>query len=122
MNVGTGSLDRTVFGDVVDCFITELGSQRANGRPLDVRENVVLKGREFARHVHGRSPGTGCVPALEFKKTFMDEWTGVLDRDHLQELRAALAATIDLPGQPARPRVPVSGRGALLRVGPGFRS
>ena len=94
VNVGTGSLDREVFGDVVDTFIAALGAQHAGGYALDVRENVVFKGRELARHVHRRYPGVGCVLALEFKKTFMDEWTGEVDRRHLEELRAALAATI----------------------------
>ena len=94
VNVGTGSLDREVFGDVVDTFIAALGAQHAGGYALDVRENVVFKGRELARHVHRRYPGVGCVLALEFKKTFMDEWTGEVDRRHLEELRDALAATI----------------------------
>lgn len=94
VNVGTGSLDRAVFGEVVDAFIEALGSRSAGGRPLDVRENVAFRGRELARHVHERYPGRGCVLALEFKKTFMDEWTGRLDRDHLDQLREALSATI----------------------------
>ena len=31
----------------------------------------------------------GCALALEFKKTFMDEWTGVPDEAHLDALREA---------------------------------
>ena len=34
--------------------------------------------------------------ALEFKKTFMDEWTGVLDEERLRYAQDSLAAT--LPG------------------------
>ena len=32
--------------------------------------------------------------ALEFKKTFMDEWTGQADRTRIEELARALAGTV----------------------------
>jgi N-formylglutamate deformylase len=44
--------------------------------------------------VHERYDGTGCALALELKKEFMDEWTGVPDLDHLAQLTDALAATV----------------------------
>ena len=46
--------------------------------------------------VQDRYPGVGCVLALEFKKTWMDEWTGEVDDARLDCVRASLAAT--LPG------------------------
>jgi N-formylglutamate deformylase len=96
INVGTGSLDRQVWGRVVDRFIHDLGQQDVDGHPLDVRENVRFRGGHFPRWVHDRYPGIACVLALELKKVFMDEWTGVLDHHHLAQLTAALEAT--LPG------------------------
>lgn len=33
--------------------------------------------------------------AIEFKKTYMDEWTGVPDKARICELAEALASTID---------------------------
>lgn len=95
VNVGTGSLDREFFGDVVDSFNKALSSQSVNGHLLDVRENVRFQGAHLAKFVHERYPGTGCVLALEFKKTFMDEWTGELDHDHTAQLAHALAATVE---------------------------
>ena len=51
-----------------------------NGRRLDVRENVAFQGKgELTRFVHERYPGQGCAIALEFKKFYMDEWTGEPD-------------------------------------------
>jgi N-formylglutamate deformylase len=96
LNIGTGSLDRHRWGGVVDRFIDDLGRQVVDGHRLDVRENVRFQGGHFARWVHERYPGVGCALALEFKKVFMDEWTGVPDRDHLAQLRHALEAS--LPG------------------------
>ncbi|WP_106849839.1 N-formylglutamate amidohydrolase [Blastococcus sp. Marseille-P5729] len=93
VNVGTGSLDRDRFGPVVDAFMTSLGQVETSTGQMDVRENVRFKGANLARWTHERYPGVGCALALEFKKTFMDEWTGVPDEARLDELAAALEKT-----------------------------
>jgi N-formylglutamate amidohydrolase len=97
VNVGTGSLDRARWGSLVDRFIRELslaGEATALRRRLDVRENVRFRGGHFSQWAHARFPGRACVLALEFKKVFMDEWTGAPDEHHLDALRAALAITV----------------------------
>ena len=55
------------------------------------RENVVFEGRGLAWWVHDRYPRVGCVLALEFKKTFMDEWTGVVNEAHVARIVRGLA-------------------------------
>jgi N-formylglutamate deformylase len=105
VNVGTGSLDRDRFGALTDAFVAALGSQHVGGEPIDVRENVRFRGRALAAWVHERYPGTGCCLALEFKKTFMDEWTGEVDHDLMEQTVLALAATVPvLDGALARLR------------------
>lgn len=94
VNVGTGSLDRARWGHVVDRFMSELGGQEVDGHRLDVRENVRFRGGYFARWVNDRYRGRGCALALEFKKVFMDEWTGEIDDGHVRQLRHALAAVV----------------------------
>ena len=94
VNVGTGALDRRRWAHVVDRFIADLGRQEVAGHLLDVRENVRFRGGHFSRWVSQRYPGVGCVLALEFKKVFMDEWTGVADDDHLAQLARALEASL----------------------------
>jgi N-formylglutamate amidohydrolase len=89
VNVGTGSLDRGRWGHLLDRFLLELRDQG-----LDARENVKFKGRRLAASVHETFPETGCCLAIEFKKTFMDEWSGELDPDVTQRLFDALAATV----------------------------
>ncbi|WP_253272749.1 hypothetical protein [Arsenicicoccus sp. oral taxon 190] len=66
--------------------------ETSTGR-LDVRENVRFRGAHLSRWVNTRYRGLGCALALEFRKTFMDEWTGEVDQARLVELRDALAAT-----------------------------
>ena len=92
INVGTGTLDER-FAPVVEAFMTAMAAQQIAGEQPDVRENVRFQGGELSAWVHRRYPGRGCALALEFKKTFMDEWTGEVDEAMLADLAAALAAT-----------------------------
>ena len=89
VNLGTGTVDRARWGHLVDRFRDEL----ALAGSLDVRENVKFKGGYMSTWIHERFPKTGVALALEFKKTFMDEWTGELDRARIEHLAKALAAT-----------------------------
>jgi N-formylglutamate deformylase len=96
INVGTGSVDREIWGPLVERFIGDLSAADASGRRLDVRENVKFRGGHFPQWINATFPGAVCAIAVEFKKTFMDEWTGELDQAALHELESALATT--LPG------------------------
>jgi N-formylglutamate deformylase len=96
INVGTGSLDRSRWGALADRFCRELAAAGLNGRPLDVRENVRFRGGYMSQWIHRTFPSTGCALAIELKKTFMDEWTGVVDDAHLEALGRAFVST--MPG------------------------
>ena len=94
VNVGTSSLDRDRWGPVANRFIDELARQEVSGRRVDVRENVRFRGGELSRWVHGRYDGRGVALAIEFKKVFMDEWTGAVDLAHLEGLRRAVRTVV----------------------------
>lgn len=94
VNIGTGSLDRHRWGGVADRFMADLRAFDFNGRHLDVRENVKFKGGHFSRWIHQEFPGVSCVLAVEFKKFFMDEWTGTPDPAQVDLIGQALAATV----------------------------
>ncbi|MFW5475078.1 N-formylglutamate amidohydrolase [Knoellia sp. CPCC 206450] len=95
VNVGTGSLDRDRWGDVVDVFMSTLASTDTAGGEIDVRENVRFKGANLCAWVHERYPDRGVALALEFKKTYMDEWTGRPDHTRIADLSRALGQTVD---------------------------
>jgi len=94
VNIGTGSMDRAFWAPVVDRFIADLCRCEAGGHSLDVRENVRFRGGHFCRFLHQRFPRAVCGLAIEFKKTFMDEWSGEVDREHLSQLQTALRSTL----------------------------
>jgi N-formylglutamate deformylase len=96
VNIGTGSMDRDRWGHLVDRFMHDLGQQVVAGHHLDVAENVRFKGGYLPEWVHARYAGSGCALAIELKKVFMDEWSGQLDEQHLDELTAAFGAAVPL--------------------------
>ena len=88
INIGTFSMPRDKWAFLLDPLMEEMRRFDFNGRKLDVRENVAFQGKgEQTRFVHDRYPGRGCAIALEFKKFFMDEWTGEPDPAELRAMR-----------------------------------
>jgi len=94
VNVGTYPDDRTFWAPLIERFMDDLRKVDFMGRHLDVRENVKFRGGFLSRWLHQTYPLKGCALAIEFKKTFMDEWSGIPDPAHIRALREALARTI----------------------------
>jgi hypothetical protein len=94
VNIGTGSLDRTYWAPVVDGFMADLRGFDYLGRRLDVRENVKFTGGHFSRWTHRHFPKSACVLAVEFKKFFMDEWSGEPDELQIETIGLALRSTV----------------------------
>jgi N-formylglutamate deformylase len=90
INLGTGTVHER-WRPLVDKFRRELAA-----KGFDVRENVKFQGGWMAQWIHQTFPETGVALALEFKKTFMDEWTGIVDEPRLDRIAHAVAST--LPG------------------------
>ena len=96
INLGTFSMPRERWAFLVDPLTEAMRRFDFLGRRLDVRENVAFQGRgQLARFVHERYPGTGCALAVEFKKFYMDEWTGEADADALPAMRDFITHAAD---------------------------
>lgn len=63
------------------------------GKSIDVRQNVKFPGGNFSKWTHNRFPLNACSVAIEFKKIFMDEWTGEFYPDVMENLRDLLEST-----------------------------
>jgi N-formylglutamate deformylase len=90
VNVGTGAIDGRGWERAVATFVEALGDQQVRDHRLDVRVNVRFRGGYLCRWVVEHYPETACPLAIEFKKVFMDEWTGQCEDAHVNELREAL--------------------------------
>ena len=96
INIGTFSMPREQWAFLIDPLIEAMRGFDFNGRQLDVRENIAFQGKgEQTRFVHDRYPGKACAIALEFKKFFMDEWSGKPDRQELEAMRRFIAFTAE---------------------------
>ena len=74
--------------------MADLSAYNFGNRSLDVRENVRFRGGQFSRWIHENFPDSGCSLAIEFKKFFMDEWSGEPDHRQLNEILLALKSTV----------------------------
>ena len=90
VNIGTGSLDTARWGPLVEAV-----TKRFAARGHDVRENVRFRGGHFSAWAHETFRGDVAVLAFEFKKVFMDEWSGVCDPAAIERTRASLAECVE---------------------------
>lgn len=97
INIGTSSMPREQWAFLLDPLMEAMRRFDFNGRNLDVRENVAFQGKgELTRFVHQRYPGQGCAIAIEFKKFFMDEWSGEPDAAELSAMREFITHVADV--------------------------
>ncbi|MFC1960850.1 N-formylglutamate amidohydrolase [Chloroflexota bacterium] len=94
VNFGTGTLNREHWGSIVESFIGDLSAFNFLGRQLDVRENIKFRGGQLGRWTHEHFPNSGCALSIEFKKFFMNEWTGIPDETQVEAIRQGLQSTI----------------------------
>ena len=94
VNLGTGTMNRERWAPIVEQFIKDLSMFDFLGRHLDVRENIKFRGGQFGRWTHENFPQSACVLSIEFKKFFMDEWTGIPDSTQLEMIQHSLQATV----------------------------
>lgn len=76
INLGT-HYNQPAWRFVIDEFMHSVSGQKLLDEPIDIRENVKFKGGHLAQHILDKFGDKGCVLSVEFRKDFMDEWTGI---------------------------------------------
>lgn len=100
----TKNIDMEIWGEVLSRFKRSLQDYPYPGGRLDVREEVRFDGQNshFMQWILKRFGGKVFVPSIEFKKFFMDEWTGKVYRDKLVHLTEAIKHSMPLVLHEAR--------------------
>lgn len=93
VNLGTKTLNDPKFRPLIERFIADLRAFDFGGRQLDVRENVKFGGGYFSQFIHDEFPHNACSIAIEWKKFWMDEWSGHADEQQRELIRLALIST-----------------------------
>ena len=97
IDLGLTTADKGRFGGVIEALWTGLEATPfaptgEEPRTPDVRENVrFVDGGHWPEWVFATYGADVCTVTLEYKKVFMDEWTGTADIGALESLRAGLA-------------------------------
>ena len=86
INIGTGAVNREIFEPAITCFKRNLRRTKISDRPLRIAENEIFFGGYLSRHLSRIYHERLLVLALEYKKIFMEEWTGTLYKDVLDKL------------------------------------
>jgi N-formylglutamate deformylase len=94
VNIGTGSMPAGRWDAVVQTFLRTLSEHSVLGQRLDARQNVRFRGGYLSQWVHERYPRDGCALAIEVKKIFMDEWTGVANEPAIAQIEHALDGAV----------------------------
>jgi len=96
IDLGITTLDPDRWGSVADRFTAELRRHRVAGREPDVRCNVRYPtGGDFPEWVYATWGAAACTITVEYKKTYMDEWTAQVDLPAVEDLRDGLQAAVD---------------------------
>jgi len=93
INIGTIN-NHPKWRSLIDSFINYLSNKKIRNNPVDVRENIRFKGGFFSKWIAEHFGETVCVFSIEFKKTFMDEWSGQVDALHLKQLQHILSSLL----------------------------
>ncbi|MBM9595877.1 N-formylglutamate amidohydrolase [Roseitranquillus sediminis] len=95
IDLGLTTADESRFGGVVEALWQGLEGEM-DGRPLDVRRNVRFEdGGHWPEWVFATYGEEVCTVTLEYKKIFMDEWTGRADLGAVESLRRDLWRAVD---------------------------
>jgi len=95
INIGTFSMPRRKWAYIVDPLTEALKTFEFNGHHLDIRENVAFEGKgEQTKFIHEKFPSSGCAIAIEFKKFFMDEWSGRPNESALLAMREMITSAL----------------------------
>ena len=96
IELGVTTLDAARWGDTARRFADALRHKPVAGRLPDVRENVRYPtGGYFPEWVYATWGDRVCTISPEYKKIHMDEWTGQVDIDALEDFRDGLERAVD---------------------------
>lgn len=95
IDLGVTTLDHGRHGGLLERFTDALRSVPLQGRAPDVRNNVRYDGGgHFPEWLYATYGDAVCAISLEYKKVFMDEWSGQADIAALYDLRDGLRAAV----------------------------
>ena len=94
INLGTEAINKEVFGQEISMLLEQFGQISVEGRKIRAAENEVFRGGFLARKLCARHYNNLAVFAVEFKKIFMDEWSGEIYAPVIDEIKGQVSAVL----------------------------
>ena len=94
INLGTEAINKEVFGQEIRMLLEKFGQVSLEGRKIRAAENEVFRGGFLARKLCARHYNKLAVFAVEFKKIFMDEWSGEIYTPVINEIKDQISGVL----------------------------
>lgn len=95
INIGTKASNRKLFGPLIRRFQKSLSGTLIEGHPIRIAENEIFKGGYLSRRTGKKYKNQILTFALEYKKIFMDEITGELYPEILEQLISSFETAVE---------------------------
>lgn len=97
IDLGITEINLQRWRPLVQQFAAALRQQPLGSARTDVRFNVRYPdGGYFPKWINAHYEDRLCVLTLEYKKMFMDEWSGIVDLHLLEQLRVGLSRAVNV--------------------------
>jgi len=78
INLGTAYIDNK-WTPLIHQLVEFIKQEKLYSYPIDIQENIKFKGGYLSQLLNKKYAEYGCVISFEFRKDFMNEWTGTPD-------------------------------------------
>ncbi len=95
INLGTAYVDPK-WQPLIDQLMGFISKDSLYDGPIDIRENIKFKGGYLSQLINKKFGAYGCVLSIEFRKDFMDEWTGAPDLPRVVSCKQLLMNSIQV--------------------------
>ncbi len=95
INLGT-HYNNEKWRPLTEAFVKHIAAESFMGSPIDIRENIKFKGGHLSQHINKKYGDKGATLSIEYRKDFMDEWTGIPNPQAIEQYNSILAQSLPL--------------------------
>lgn len=95
INLGTAYISEK-WKPLIQELVEYIRKENLYGEPIDIQENIKFKGGYLSQLINKKFAEHGCVISFEFRKDFMDEWTGTPDLHKIVACKQLLMNSIQV--------------------------
>ena len=96
IDLGITTADEAIFGDLISAIEKSLKTSKLKGNEPSVGKNIRFPdGGEWPEWIYRNYPKDVCTITLEYKKFYIDEWSGMADMEFVNDIRKGICSAIE---------------------------